>query len=162
MGAGTRLTVNGQGHDVGTPAGEPLLEVLRTELGLTGTKTGCAPGAGTCGACTVLLDGEPVRACDRTVGAVAGRAVTTVEGLAGDLGALSPLQQAFVDEQVVQCGWCTPAQLLVSTALLRAVPDPTPEQVGRGLDAVDCRCGTHPRAVRAVLRAAAAGRREPG
>jgi nicotinate dehydrogenase subunit A len=128
-----------------------LLWLLRTDLELTGTKYGC--GAGYCGACVVLLDGRPVRACMLAVRDVAGRAVTTIEGLARD-GALHPLQQAFADHGAAQCGFCTPGMILSAHALLAATPNPTREQVIAGLDRNLCRCGAHRRILRAVEVAA--------
>jgi nicotinate dehydrogenase subunit A len=128
-----------------------LLWLLRTDLELTGTKYGC--GAGYCGACVVLLDGRPVRACMLAVRDVAGRAVTTIEGLARD-GVLHPLQQAFADHGATQCGFCTPGMILSAHALLAATPSPTREQVIAGLDRNLCRCGAHCRILRAVEVAA--------
>jgi nicotinate dehydrogenase subunit A len=128
-----------------------LLWLLRTDLELTGTKYGC--GAGYCGACVVLLDGRPVRACMLAVREVAGRAVTTIEGLARD-GALHPLQQAFAENGAAQCGFCTPGMILSAHALLAATPNPTREQVIAGLDRNLCRCGAHRRILRAVEAAA--------
>ncbi len=154
------LSVNGGRHEVDVPADEPLLDVLREDLALTGTKPGCSAGvrgAG-CGACTVLVDGGPTLSCATAVAAVVGRQVTTIEGLTRPDGRPHPVQRAFLDEQVAQCGWCTPAQVLTAVALLDGTPSPTPQQVRAALDAVSCRCGTQPRAVAAVLRAAAAGR----
>jgi nicotinate dehydrogenase subunit A len=124
-----------------------LLWLLRTDLELTGTKYGC--GAGYCGACVVLLDGRPVRACMLAVRDVAGRAVTTIEGLARD-GVLHPLQQAFADHGATQCGFCTPGMILSAHALLAATPSPTREQVIAGLDRNLCRCGAHRRILQAV------------
>lgn len=153
------LRVNGRRHGVDVPADEPLLDVLREDLGLTGTKPGCSAGArgAGCGACTVLVDGAVALSCATGVGTVLDRDVTTVEGLAGPGNRPHPVQRAFLDEQVAQCGWCTPAQVLTAVALLERDPGPTAQQVREALDAVSCRCGTQPRAVAAVLRAAASG-----
>jgi aerobic-type carbon monoxide dehydrogenase small subunit (CoxS/CutS family) len=145
------LEVNGQQREA--PDGRRnLLSYLRFDLGLTGTKYGC--GEGLCGACTVLVDGQPLRSCMTTVGAVAGGAVTTIEGLAKD-GALHPVQQAFVDEQAMQCGYCIPGVIMSATALLNRAPQPSAAQVREALAEHMCRCGTYQRIQRAVERAAA-------
>jgi nicotinate dehydrogenase subunit A len=149
----TAFTVNGAAHSVQAEADTPLLYVLRNDLDLKGAKFGC--GLGQCGACTVLLDGHAVNACDTPLWAVAGKQVTTVEGLAAD-GALSSLQQAFIDEQAVQCGYCISGMLMSAQALLAHTPDPSVEQIKAALDRNLCRCGTHARIVRAIQRAAAA------
>jgi nicotinate dehydrogenase subunit A len=148
-----RLTVNGAATEVAAPADVPLLYVLRNDLGLKGTRFGC--GTAQCGACFVLLDGHPVPSCDTPLWAAAGKDVTTVEGLGG--GALHPLQQAFVEEQAAQCGYCTSGVLVSAAALLRKNPRPSGEQVRAALDRNLCRCGSHNRMVRAVLRAAETG-----
>lgn len=145
------LTVNGVRCTVDVPGDEPLLDVLRDDLHLTGTKPGC--GSHSCGACTVLLDGRTALACAVPVGDLAGRTVTTVEGLTGPDGSPHPVQRAFLDEQAAQCGWCTPAQVLTGVALLADDPRPAPSRVRERLDAVLCRCGTYQRAAAAVLRA---------
>ena len=151
-----QLTVNGRRHEVPAEWQEDsLLWVLREALALTGTKYGC--GQGQCGACTVLLDGEPGRACLLPVSAVGARAVTTIEGLATG-GRLHPLQQAWIDEAVPQCGYCQSGQLLAAAALLAATPQPSPEQIDTALAGHLCRCGTQPRIRRAVQRAAGMGR----
>ncbi len=134
--------------------GRTLLWVLRTDLGLTGTKYGC--GEGQCGACTVQVGGKPVRSCITPLEAVAGKAVLTVEGLARD-GTLSPLQQAFVDHGALQCGYCTPGMLISAHALLRDNPKPTREAIVARLDHHLCRCGAQRRIVEAIL--AASGQR---
>jgi nicotinate dehydrogenase subunit A len=144
----TTLTVNGEEHPVPAAPDTPLLYVLRNDLGLTGTKFGC--GLGVCGACTVLVDGEPVHACETPVSAVAGREVTTVEGLGA-----GPLPRAFLDEQAGQCGYCLAGILVRAAALLASNPSPTTDEVRTALDGNLCRCGAHNRIVRAVLRAAA-------
>ncbi len=158
MGDETRidLVVNGTRTSVTAARGETLLDLLRDRMGLTGVKNGCAQGD--CGCCTVLLDGEPVKACLTAARKADGRAVTTIEGL-GD-GAPHPLQQAFVDAGAVQCGYCTPAQILAAKALLDATPDPTREQVLEGLSSVLCRCTGYVRIADAVLLAAARMRGE--
>ena len=147
-----RLVVNGQSWEVAADPETPLLYVLRNDLGLTGTKFGC--GLGQCGACTVLVDGQPVRSCMLPVQAVAGQAVTTIEGL-GSPEHPHPLQAAFIEEQAVQCGYCTPGIVMTAKAILDRTPRPTEAQIKEGLAEVLCRCGTHDRVIRAVLRAAA-------
>ncbi len=149
------LQVNGQERTVHAQDNTPLLYVLRNDLGLIGTRFGC--GANQCGSCHVLLDGVSVPACDTPVWAAEGKAVVTVEGLGqlhGTAGALHPLQQAFMDEQAAQCGYCLSGILISATALLTQNPLPTEAQVKEALDKHLCRCGTHNRIVRAVLRAA--------
>jgi aerobic-type carbon monoxide dehydrogenase small subunit (CoxS/CutS family) len=150
-----RLRVNGREHQVDVPPGEPLLTVIRTELDLTGAKYGC--GEGQCGACTVLVEGQPVRACVSPVGIVAGQAITTIEGLASSSGALHRVQQAFAAEDAMQCGYCTSGMIMAAAALLARQPDPTEADIVRALNGNICRCGSHPRIV-AAIRAAAAGR----
>ena len=147
-----RLVVNGQAREVAADPETPLLYVLRNDLGLTGTKFGC--GLGQCGACTVLVDGQPVRSCMIPVQAVAGQAVTTIEGL-GSPERPHPLQAALIEEQAVQCGYCTPGIVMAAKAILDRTPRPTEAQLKQALNEVLCRCGTHDRAVRAVLRVAA-------
>ncbi|MCX5735225.1 MAG: (2Fe-2S)-binding protein [candidate division NC10 bacterium] len=147
-----RLVVNGQSREVTADPETPLLYVLRNDLGLTGTKFGC--GLGQCGACTVLVDGQPVRSCMLPVQAVAGQAVTTIEGL-GSPERPHPLQAALIEEQAVQCGYCTPGIVMAAKAILDRTPRPTEAQLKQALNEVLCRCGTHDRVVRAVLRAAA-------
>jgi nicotinate dehydrogenase subunit A len=149
-----RLTVNGRAHEVRAGPELTLLDVLRGELGLAGPRFGC--GAGLCGACFVLLDGQPRPACDLPAAAAAGRDVVTVEGLA-ECGP-HPVQQAFIEEQAAQCGYCTSGLVISAVALLRTCPAPTPEQVREALEPHLCRCGAHGRVVRAVLKAAAAER----
>jgi aerobic-type carbon monoxide dehydrogenase small subunit (CoxS/CutS family) len=142
------LEVNGETHLVDVPPTRRLLTVLRDDLALTGTKLGCAEGA--CGACAVLLDGLPVVSCLVPSGAAEGRAVTTIEGLArGD----TTLQEAFVAEDALQCGFCTPGQIVSATALLAATPEPTREEIRAALTGNVCRCGAYPKIERAILRA---------
>ena len=129
-----------------------LLSFIRFDAGLTGTKYGC--GEGVCGACTVLVDGQPVRACTTTVGAVAGGSILTIEGLAQGT-TLHPIQQAFIDEQAMQCGYCIPGFIMTSVALLGRGSAPDRETVREALAQNMCRCGTYQRIERAVLRAAA-------
>jgi aerobic-type carbon monoxide dehydrogenase small subunit (CoxS/CutS family) len=139
-----------------TPPDRMLLWVLRDELGLTGTKYGC--GEGQCGACTVLLDGQPVRSCITPLGAVAGRQVTTIEGLEQD-GRLHPLQEAFLAEDAMQCGYCTPGMILSGVGLLNKTPHPDDRQIVSAMQGNVCRCGTYPRIVAAVRMAARGGAR---
>ena len=146
-----RLIVNGATHDVTAPDHETLLITLRERLNLTGAKLVC--GRGECGACTVLLDGTAVYACLTLTAACEGRDVTTIEGLA-DGDALDRVQAAFVAHDALQCGFCTPGQILAATALLRATPRPTVDDVRRGMSGNLCRCGAYPKIVRAVLAAA--------
>ncbi|MFI6522561.1 (2Fe-2S)-binding protein [Spirillospora sp. NPDC050679] len=146
------LTVNGAPHAADAPARRLLSDFLRHDLGLTGTHVGCEHGV--CGCCTVLLDGEPVRSCLTFAVTVAGRSVTTVEGLAAPDGTMSPVQRAFQECHALQCGFCTPGFLCTVTALLRDTPRPTDEQVVEGLAGNLCRCTGYQNIVRAVHRAA--------
>jgi nicotinate dehydrogenase subunit A len=145
------LQINGRTHRVDGDAGDNLLSILRHELGLTGSKYGC--GEGYCGACTVLVDGEAVRSCVQRLGAVADRRITTIEALAPE-GGLHPVQEAFLEEEAFQCGYCTPGMVMATVALLRRTPEPTEQDIARSMDRNVCRCGTYPRIVRAVQRAA--------
>ena len=146
------VTVNGTRHDVEVEPQVTLLELLRERLFLRGAKEGC--GVGECGACLVLLDGEPVSSCLVLAADADGRAVETVEGLARD-GALDPVQAAFVDHGAIQCGYCTPAMVLAAEALLRRRPDPGPAETAEALAGVLCRCGSYPKVLAAVAAAAA-------
>lgn len=150
-----QLQINGQMTEVTDEQPDRLLLwVLREELAMTGTRFGC--GAGQCGACTVLLDGTAVRSCQTPLSTVGQRAVTTIEGLAqGD--ALHPVQQAFIDEQVPQCGYCMSGQIMSATALLAATPQPTDEEIVAAMRGNLCRCGTYVRIKRAIRRAAKEG-----
>jgi aerobic-type carbon monoxide dehydrogenase small subunit (CoxS/CutS family) len=150
------LVVNGARHRVETEAGESLLVVLREELDLTGTKYGC--GEGQCGACTVLVDGRPVRSCLTPAASVAGKAVTTIEGLEAG-GRLHPLQEAFIEADAMQCGYCTPGMIVEAAALLRRSPDPGEPEIARAMEGHVCRCCTYPRIVHAIRQAAAKGSR---
>ena len=145
------LQVNGQTHRLLVSPTAPLLAVLRNDLGLNGPKYGC--GLGECGACTVLVDGVAARACAMPVGGVAGRAVTTLEGLA-EGGVLHPVQQAFIDAQAAQCGYCLNGMLMASVALLARTPQPSDAQVRAALSHNLCRCGTHLEILAAVHLAA--------
>ena len=149
------LTVNGRRHTVDADSERTLLSVLREELALTGTKYGC--GEGQCGACTVLLDGKPVRSCGTKVASAAGKPVVTIEGLArGDR--LHPLQQAFIDTQAMQCGYCTAGMIMAGVALLERTPSPSTDDIVRAMNGNVCRCGTYPEIVDAIKRAASARR----
>jgi aerobic-type carbon monoxide dehydrogenase small subunit (CoxS/CutS family) len=145
------LNVNGGEHHVRALGNESLLSVLRNQFHLTGTKYGC--GEGQCGACTVLIDGAARRSCLTRVASVSGTQVTTIEGLES-ADTLSPVQQAFLDEEAFQCGYCTSGMILSATALLRERPHPTVQQIVEYMDGNICRCGTYPRIVAAIQRAA--------
>ncbi len=148
-----QLTVNGRAMPLAPEwQHDTLLDALRDGLGLVGTKFGC--GAGLCGACTVRLDGVPVRSCQLRVADVAGRRIDTIEGLAGPDGRLHPVQQAWLDEAVPQCGHCQAGQIVACVALLERVPQPTAADMDAALAGHLCRCGTQHRVRRAVLRAA--------
>jgi nicotinate dehydrogenase subunit A len=147
------FAVNGTTQEVEAAETVPLLEVLRNHLGLRGARYGC--GLEQCGCCMVLVDGEPAYACTREVGTVANRDVTTIEGL-GTLAEPHPLQQAFLDEQAGQCGYCLSGILISAKALLDRNPDPSRADIVAALDKHLCRCGAHQRILRAVERAAAA------
>ncbi len=146
-----RLQVNGKPHAVDTDSETPLLYVLRNDLALNGAKFGC--GLGQCGSCTVIMDGKPVMSCLVPVSAVGARAVRTVEGL-GSGDKTSVLQQAFIDEQAAQCGYCIAGMIMQATALLEKTPAPTDAQIRAHMSPNLCRCGTHMRILRAVRRAA--------
>jgi nicotinate dehydrogenase subunit A len=145
-----QLIVNGESVHVKTDGAKPLLSVLRDELGLRGTRFGC--GTEQCGACMVLIDGEPAFSCARELASLAGKAVTTVEGLTQN-GAPHPLQQAFVEEQAGQCGYCLSGILISAAALLARNPRPSRGEIAAALDRHLCRCGAHNRIMRAVARA---------
>ncbi|WP_245878583.1 (2Fe-2S)-binding protein [Streptosporangium subroseum] len=145
------MTVNGVKRSVGADAETSLLHVLREDLGLKGPRFGC--GAGLCGACLVLLDGYPTPSCDTPLWAAEGKDVVTVEGL-GDLDSPHPLQQAFLDEQAGQCGYCLSGILISAAALLTRNPAPDEREVAEALDRNLCRCGAQRRMIRAVMRAA--------
>jgi nicotinate dehydrogenase subunit A len=145
------IIVNGIEREVTSDPETPLLYVLRNDLGLKGTRFGC--GEGTCGACMVLVDGEPVQSCDVPLATVAGKVVRTVEGL-GDGSRPHPLQQAFIAEQAAQCGYCTSGILISACALLERNSSPTRHEIGEALDGNLCRCGSHWRVLQAVERAA--------
>jgi len=146
----TQLRVNGKSCAIDADADTRLLEVLRDQLDLTGTKYGC--GEGQCGACTVLVGGQPRRSCVTPVGAVQQQDITTIEGLAGSSG-FHPVQQAFLDVEALQCGYCTPGMIMSAVALLRASPNPSEPEIIRFMEGNMCRCGTYPRIIAAVRRA---------
>ena len=145
------LRVNGASRTVRTDADTPLLYVLRNDLELNGAKFGC--GLAQCGACTVHVDGRATRSCVTPVSSMAGKAITTLEGL-GTLDKLHPLQKAFLDEQAAQCGYCTSGMIMSAKALLDSKPNPSEAEIKNALAGNLCRCGTHNRIVRAVQRAA--------
>ena len=153
------LTVNGSPVRVTALETTPLLDVLRNQLDLKGTRYGC--GLAQCGSCMVLLDDEPIYACSREVGTVAGRSVTTIEGL-GSAAQPHPLQQALLDEQAGQCGYCLSGIVVSAKALLDRNPSPSRADIASALDKNLCRCGAHPRIMRAVEKAAAALREGKG
>jgi aerobic-type carbon monoxide dehydrogenase small subunit (CoxS/CutS family) len=145
------FSVNGRRHTVDVDAATPLLYVLRNDLGLQGPRFGC--GLGQCGACTVIVNGQAVRSCIRQTSSVAGAEITTLEGLAQD-GVLHPLQQAWIDEQVPQCGYCQNGQILTAKVLLDRTPNPTDAQIRQAMNGTLCRCMTYYRINAAIKRAA--------
>ena len=149
-----RLEVNGKGYEADVDPATPLLWVLRDHLGLTGTKFGC--GIGACGSCTVHLDGKAVRSCQTAAGSAAGKKITTIEGLA-EHG--HPLIKAWIKEQVPQCGYCQPGQLMQAAALLAEDPMPSDERIASAMDGNLCRCGTYPRIKLAIKAASREGKR---
>ncbi len=147
------LTVNGRSWRGDVPEGTRLLDLLRDQIGLNGAKLGC--GEGQCGSCTVLVDGRAVAACTAPAASAAQKAIVTVEGLSED-GRLHPVQQAFIDAQAFQCGFCTPGMIVGAVALLARIASPTDSEIKGALDGHICRCGTYPRIVEAVRAAGAA------
>lgn len=145
------LQVNGQAHSCEAEPDSPLLYILREQLDLTGSKYGC--GEGQCGACTVLVDGRPRRSCNTPVSAVAGKSITTIEGLAKG-NDLHPVQQAFLDEGALQCAYCTSGMILSAVSLLTSQPNPSEAEIVTAMQGNICRCGTYPRIVAAIHRAA--------
>jgi len=147
------ITVNGEVHSVEADPDMPLLWVLRDLLGLTGTKFSC--GIGACGACTVHIDGAAVRSCLTPISTAAGKQVTTIEGLSSD--GSHPLQKAWIEKQVAQCGYCQPGQIMTAAALLAANPDPSEEEISAVMAGMLCRCGMYSRVLAAIQQAAANG-----
>ena len=145
------LQINGRAHRVEGDARDNLLSVIRYDVGLTGTKFGC--GEGHCGACTVLIDGEAARSCVTPLSSAAGRTITTIEAVA-DGDRLHPVQQAFLDAEAFQCGYCTPGMVMSTIALLKNTPSPSEQDIARLMDRNVCRCGDYARIVRAVRLAA--------
>jgi aerobic-type carbon monoxide dehydrogenase small subunit (CoxS/CutS family) len=144
------LRINGENREIEGEPDDSLLSVLRYEMDLIGSKFGCGEGA--CGACTVLVDNQATRSCVTRLAAVAGKSVTTIEGLSN--GRLHPVQQAFLDAEAFQCGYCTPGMVMATVSLLRTNPAPSDADITRVMDRNVCRCGTYPRIVRAVKLAA--------
>ncbi|MBZ5491540.1 MAG: (2Fe-2S)-binding protein [Acidobacteriia bacterium] len=151
------LIVNGAEHKTECASEEPLLSVLRNRLGLTGTKYGC--GEGQCGACTVLVRGKATRSCRTPAESVAGQKIVTIEGLTAN-GHLHSLQQAFLDEEAFQCGYCTSGMIMSAHSVLAAHPHPSDEEIIQFMDGNVCRCGTYPR-IMAAIRRAAQGTKKP-
>ena len=147
------LTINDRAHDVDVSPDTPLLWVLRDSLNMTGTKYGC--GMGLCGACTVHVDGEAVRACQTEISTISGKKITTIEGLSADN--THPVQRAWIAEQVPQCGYCQPGQVMSAAALLAKTPKPTDDQIDSAMMGNLCRCGMYQRIRKAIHRAAGEG-----
>ena len=146
-----KIQINGQARDIDVPETTPLLWVLRDELGMTGTKFGC--GMALCGACTVHMDGAPIRACITPVSATAGQAISTIESMETDrVGKV--VQQAWVEHNVAQCGYCQGGQIMTAVGLLKTTPKPTEQQIDEAMSGNICRCGTYPR-IRAAIQVAA-------
>ena len=152
----TELHVNGSRRRLDADSERTLLSVLRDDLDLTGTKYGC--GEGQCAACTVLIDGVATKSCLTKVGTVAGKRIVTIEGLAPE-GKLHPMQEAFLDADAMQCGWCTPGMILGAVALLQHTPHPSEAEIVSGMNGHICRCGTYPRVVAAIQSVAKKGGR---
>ena len=147
-------TVNGKPQRLDVYPATPILWVLREQLGMTGTKFGC--GVAQCGACTAHLDGQPIRSCSTPISEADGRKITTIEGLATPEGKLHPLQQAWIDEQVPQCGYCQSGQLMSAVALLQDSPNPSDAEIDAAMSGNICRCGAYGR-IRKAIKAAASG-----
>ncbi len=141
------LQVNGVAQEVDVAPTQTLLSVLRDQLGLTGTKYGC--GEGQCGACTVLIEGQPVKSCQARASLVQGKSISTIESLESN-GRLHPLQEAFLKHEAMQCGYCTPGMIMAGVGLLTATPNPTDAAIVKAMDRNVCRCGTYPRIVAAI------------
>ena len=151
------FTLNGKDTEADVDPAMPILWVVREKLGLNGTKFGC--GIAQCGACTVHLDGQPVRSCSTPISEAEGREITTIEGVAGPDGELNAIQKAWISEQVPQCGYCQSGQIMSATALLRDNPSPSDEDIDRAMSGNICRCGTYTRIRRAIK--VASGQLEP-
>lgn len=147
-----KLNVNGQARELDVDGDTPLLWAVREQLGLTGTKYGC--GASLCGACTVHVDGEAVRSCQMPIGDIAGASVTTIEGILGEDGTLHALQQAWIDHQVPQCGYCQSGQIMSAVALLSEIPNPTDAEIESFMAGNICRCGMYSR-IKAAIKTVA-------
>jgi len=147
------LSVNGASFQVDADPNMPLLWVLRDLLGLTGTKFSC--GIGTCGSCTVHIDGEAARSCQTTISSVVGKQITTIEGLSPD--GKHPLQEVWIDHQVAQCGYCQPGQMMTAAALLSKKPNPSDDEINSAMSGVLCRCGMYGRVLEAVRQVASGG-----
>jgi aerobic-type carbon monoxide dehydrogenase small subunit (CoxS/CutS family) len=147
----SELHVNGKGYRIEADADRFLLSVLRDDLDLTGSKYGC--GEGQCGACTVLIDGQATRSCITKLSAAVGKKITTIEGIEKN-GRLHPLQEAFLEADALQCGYCTPGMIMSSVALLSSNPNPSEQEVVRFMEGNVCRCGTYPRIMTAIRKAA--------
>jgi aerobic-type carbon monoxide dehydrogenase small subunit (CoxS/CutS family) len=145
------LRINGRSHEIDGEAGDSVLSVLRSDLRMTGSKYGC--GEGYCGACTVLVDNQVTRSCTLRLAAAAGKAITTIEGIADGEG-LHPVQEAFLETEAFQCGYCTPGMVMATIGLLRTNPNPTDHDIAKVMDRNVCRCGTYPRITQAVKLAA--------
>jgi aerobic-type carbon monoxide dehydrogenase small subunit (CoxS/CutS family) len=148
------LQINGESFDLDVDPTTPLLWVIRDAVGLKGTKFGC--GIAQCGACTVHLDGSPIRSCVTPAQVATGRQITTIEGIAGSNGGLHPVQQAWIDEQVPQCGYCQSGQVMAAAALLENNPSPSDVDIDQAMSGNICRCGTYPRIRKGIKRAAVA------
>lgn len=148
------LTINDETRELDLDPSTPLLWVIRENLSLTGTKFGC--GIAQCGACTVHLNGSPIRSCVTPVSAAAGQAITTIEGISSTDGDMHAVQQAWIDEQVPQCGYCQSGQIMSAVALLERSPNPTDEEIDQAMSGNVCRCGTYPRVRKGIHRAASA------
>jgi aerobic-type carbon monoxide dehydrogenase small subunit (CoxS/CutS family) len=152
----TELDINGAKRRVDADSDRTLLSVLRDDLDLTGTKYGC--GEGQCAACTVLIEGQPTRSCLTKVGTIAGKRIVTIEGLAPQ-GKLHPMQEAFIQADAMQCGWCTPGMILGAVGLLSKNPHPTESEIVTGMNGHICRCGTYSKVVAAIQAVAKKGAR---
>lgn len=153
MAESIQFTINGKVETLTVDPERPLLEVIREDLGLTGTKYGCGEGA--CRSCTVLIDGRPRTTCEMTVAQAAGKSLQTIEGLAPSERELHPVQQAFIDESAMQCGYCVPGMIMTAVALLENNPRPSDDQINEFMNGNICRCTNYPYIVNAIKRAAA-------